>query len=493
MDYLNRKKIQRQKITLLVGYVLIAIMVFLAALILVYITEGYRIAKNGVVQSGLIFLDSQPNPASVYINNKLQNSTTNTSFLLASGQYDIKISAKGYLSWQRKIDVIGGAIQYYDYPFLFPQHLVTNNLNVFSAMPQFATQSPSRQYLMIQSPSDATNFDIFNLDSPGSGANVINIPSNILYPTTIPSTISSQSWSLVQWSTDNQHVVLQYTYNGITEFILVNINHPAASINLNQLFSNYNFNSLSLVNNQYNLYDLYNTQTKVLEEVNLNSPLVTILTLTQVLDYKTYGNNTVLYATTLNAPSGQAIINEQVGTTNYFIKKTNLAPTYLLDLADYQNVQYVAVGQSNQPIVDIYQAPVNQILNDPDQKPFPIAVLRVTDPNYLSFSDNAQFIVAENNQNFAVYNELSGFSYRYRINYSLQSPQLHATWMDGDRLVYISNNHLIVFDYNDQNLHILEPASSNFLPFFDTNYRYIYTLVNKKNLGYLTQTATTVP
>jgi len=493
MDYLNKKKIQRQKITLLVGYVLIAIMIFLATLILIYITEGYRIAKNGIVQSGLVFLDSRPNPANVYINNKLQSVKTNTSFLLPSGQYDIKITAKGYLTWQRKIVVIGGAVQYYDYPFLFPKHLVTTNLNVFTSMPLFATQSPSRQYLMIESPSDATNFDIFDLDSPGSGANVISIPTNVLYPTTIPSTISSQSWSLVQWSTDNQHVVLNYTYNGNTEFILVDINNPADSVNLSSVFSNYNFNSLSLVNNQYNLYDLYNTQTKVLEEVNLNSPLVTLLTLTQVLGYKTYGTNTILYATTLNAPSGQAIINEQIGTTNYFIKKTSLASTYLLDLADYQNVQYVAVGQSNQPIIDIYQAPVNQILNDPDQKPFPIAVLRVTNPNYLSFSDNAQFIVAEDNQNFAIYNELSGFSYRYRINYPLQSPQLHASWMNGDQLVYISNNHLIVFDYNDQNLHVLEPASSNFLPFFSTNYNYIFTLVDKKNLGYLTQTATFVP
>ena len=101
MDYLNTDKARRQKILLLTGYVLIAIMVVLSTLILVYITEGYRISKNGVIQNGLVFFDSQPNPANIYVNNKLEPSTTNTSFLLPSGLYNIKITAKGYMSWRR--------------------------------------------------------------------------------------------------------------------------------------------------------------------------------------------------------------------------------------------------------------------------------------------------------------------------------------------------------------------------------------------------------
>ncbi len=493
MDYLNTDKARRQKILLLTGYVLIAIMVVLSTLILVYITEGYRISKNGVIQNGLVFFDSQPNPANIYVNNKLEPSTTNTSFLLPSGLYNIKITAKGYMSWRRQIQVIGGTVQTYDYPFLFPRKLITHSIDVFSAQPQFVSQSPSHQYMMVESTNTPTNFDIFNLTSPASAPQIISVPSNVLYPNLMPTTISNQSWQLVQWSTDNQNVLLQYSFNQTSEFILVNINNPAKSVNLSQLFQTYNFNSISLVNNQYNLYDLYNTNTKVLDQVSLNSPLVINSVLTQVLAYKTYSTNTTLYVTTLNAPNGTALVEEEVGSTNYFIQKVALASSYLLDLTDYNDVQYVVVGQNNKPDINIYQDPVNQIINDPTQKPFPVQVLRINDPNYLSFSDNAQFIMVENGSHFAVYNERSGLAYNYIVPYSLQAPQTHATWMDGDRIVYITNNHLLVFDFNDQNLHILEPADSQYLPFFDVNYQYIYTIVNKKGLGYLTQTATFVP
>ncbi len=492
MDYLDLKKARRQKILLLIGYCLIAIMVILSTLILVYVTEGYRISKNGVIQSGLVFFDSQPNPANIYVNSKLEPSPTNTSFLLPSGLYNIKISAKGYMSWRRQIQVIGGTVQKYDYPFLFPKKLITHNIDVFSAQPQFASQSPSRQYLMVENTNIPTNFDIFNLNSPGSVPQIIAIPNNVLYPSSMPTNLSGQSWQLIQWSTDNQNVLLKYNFNNTSEFILVNIANPAKSVNLSQLFKTYNFNSISLVNNQYNLYNLYNTNTKVLDQVSLNSPLVINSVLSQVLAYKTYSTNTILYVTTLNAPTGKALVEEEVGSTNYFIKETSLASLYLLDLTNYNDVQYVVVGQNNNPDVNIYQDPVNQIINDPTQKPFPIQVLRIDNPNYLSFSDNAQFIMVENGNHFAVYNEQSGSAYNYLVPYPLQAPQTNATWMDGDRLVYITNNHLLVFDFNDQNLHILEPASSQYLPFFDSNYQYIYTIVNKKNLGYLTQTATFV-
>ena len=40
-------------------------------------------------------------------------------------------------------------------------------------------------------------------------------------------------------------------------------------------------------------------------------------------------------------------------------------------------------------------------------------------------------------------------------------------WGDGDRLTYVTNNNLIVFDYDMANLHVLMPADPTYLPFFD--------------------------
>ena len=69
MDYLDRKKTYRNNVILLVGYVLIMLAIVVSALVLLYEAYGFGLGKNGsVIQSGLVFFSSQPNPANIYVN-----------------------------------------------------------------------------------------------------------------------------------------------------------------------------------------------------------------------------------------------------------------------------------------------------------------------------------------------------------------------------------------------------------------------------------------
>ncbi len=486
MDYLNPVKKRREKMMLYIGYFLMSIVVILTAVILFYVTEGFGYGNNGtVIQNGLLFFASQPNPANIYINNVLQSSTTNTSMLLPAGNYNVKITKTGYLPWQRTIIVNGGTVERFDYPFLFPAHLITNKITSFASGPAFATESLDRHWLVIQDPSKFNQFEVYDLNKPLNPPSLITIPSSILSPAT-----TSQSWQVVQWSTDNQHFILKHTYNGLQEYILVDITNGSNSVNLTKTFSSIPFTTVSLLNNQYNQYELYNSATKQLDYVSLSAPQVINASLSQVLAYKTYGSNIILYATTLNAPRGKVLIEEQVGSKIYIIKTINPSTKYLLDLTTYDSTPYVVVGDSTNSKVYIYQDPISQINNNPSYVPAPIQVLLVPNPNFISFSDNAQFIMAENANHFAVYNIQSGYAYNYIVPYQLQAPQKTAFWMDGDRLTYVSNNRLIVFDYDEANLHVLMPASPNYLPFFDGSYQYIYTLVTSGKVTNLTQTST---
>jgi Tol biopolymer transport system component len=51
-----------------------------------------------------------------------------------------------------------------------------------------------------------------------------------------------------------------------------------------------------------------------------------------------------------------------------------------------------------------------------------------------------------------------------------------ASWMDGDRLDYVSGGKLYIFDYDNTNQHLLVSASSNFEPAFSPDYRYVYEI-----------------
>jgi hypothetical protein len=127
MDYLDPQKDFRQRVVLFTGYVLVAVAIAMTTLVLLQLAAGYSIDKKGaVIQKGLTFFSSHPNPAEIRANGKLQSVKTNTRLYLPAGLYDIMLSRNGYYDWQRKIDLAGGSVQHYDYPFLFPK---TSRLN----------------------------------------------------------------------------------------------------------------------------------------------------------------------------------------------------------------------------------------------------------------------------------------------------------------------------------------------------------------------------
>jgi hypothetical protein len=85
--------------------------------------------------------------------------------------------------------------------------------------------------------------------------------------------------------------------------------------------------------------------------------------------------------------------------------------------------------------------------------------------------------VLENGTRFGVYDIENTKGYNYNTAaLPLDAPQLHATWMDGDRLTYVSGGKVVIFDYDGTNQHSLVAASPAYLPAFGPDYKFLYTL-----------------
>ena len=63
MEYLDPKKHKAHLIRLAVGYLLIGIALILTTVILLYRAYGFGLKNGEVIQNGLIFVSSRPNPA----------------------------------------------------------------------------------------------------------------------------------------------------------------------------------------------------------------------------------------------------------------------------------------------------------------------------------------------------------------------------------------------------------------------------------------------
>lgn len=481
MDFLDPRNYRRRAIKLWLGYALGGLVVVVVAVTLLYITFGFGIGKNGdIIQSGMVFVSSQPNPAQISLNGQPSQSSSNTRLVLPAGRYTINLARSGYRNWQDTISLSGGTVQHVDYPLLIPTKLDTSTVTAFAQPPGLVSQSPDQRWLVVEKPGSLTDFYLYDLKNPTLAPTTISLPPNLLSPG------QSQQLEASEWSDDNIHLVLKHIYDGHTEYILLNRQQPASSINLTKTL-NVPFDSLQLEGKKYNQYFIYQNQGGVLSTVSLQQP-TPVLFARDALTYKTYGNNMVLYTSAVDAPAGEVNVKLRDGSSTFVIRQLPAGTSYVLDLTTYTGVWYMAMGAASQNKVYIYEDPVGQ-LSDNGQA-VPLTALSVPSPNYLSFSDNARYIMAENGTHFGVYDAENEKTYSYSASAPMDAPQSHALWLDGNHLAYVSGGQLAVFDFDSANLQKLVPANPADVAALTPNGKQLYTVAPTDASGQASLTST---
>ena len=466
MDFLDPVKLKRHRLFLWLGYGLITIGIGIGSVVLLWQSYGYSVQNGKVIQDGMIFISSQPNPASIYINGALNSSQTNTRLTIPSGVYTFKLTASGYRPWTHVIPVMGGDVIHYDYPFLFPVKLTDKKIAAYSAAPTFASQSPSQQYLVVGSPDSFSTFYMYDLTNPAAAPTTLTLPAGLITPA------AGQSWHAVAWADDNQHLLLEDSYSGGADFVEINTQDMTQSINLNRNF-NVTPTSVSLINLKYNQFYFFDAAKQTLASASIANPAVTPVA-TGVVAFKGFQSNTVLYATLSGAPAGDVAIELENGGNTYLMKDMPQAATYLLDMAGYNGDDYAVVGDSSDKFVYIYKDPLSNLT--PGAKIQPFRAITINQPTYEQFAPTAQFILVESGTTFAVYDIYNDVIYHYTSSTALDAPQQHAQWMDGDRLVYVSGGNVSVSDYDNTNQQTLNPALPQYQIFFAPDYKSYFSL-----------------
>ena len=479
MDFLDPNNERRSQFRLLSGYCLVALVIVIVTRFLILQAYGYNVNRQGqVTLSGLVFVSSQPGGATVTLNRTPYPSQTNTRVTAVAGSYTMKISRAGYRDWTRPLYIAGGDVQHFDYPFLFPSTLQTGQLADLGTAPRLFTQSPDHRWLLVDRPGQAAAFTLYDLKDPKKpAASDISLPDGSFTPGD-----GDQSWALEEWANDNRHVVLVHTYTlkGVTahEYVLLDRASPTDSIDLTATLKLTQAESLTLFNNQTGQYYVYDPTAKTLQSIDAGSGSA-VSNLQHVLAYKTYADKQILYVT--DQPQGARLLAGQVsvilqdGKQSYALRTLPTSPSYVLNLAQYNGDWYVAAGAGSDSAVYVYKNPQTEQLAGGDY-PAPWRRMTIADPTYLSFSSNTQFLLAESGQNFVVYDLENVSQYRYTAKFPIDQPQAHATWMDGDRLMYVSGGRAVVFDYDNRNRQTLMPTLSSLTPVFDAGYTHVFAV-----------------
>lgn len=477
MEFLDPEEKRERTIRLFVGYALMVMLILFGTFIISLILQGFNVfSTTSDVRNGLLFIDSKPVSANVFIDSKFEK-RTDARFVLPEGDYSLRLSEDGYREWQKMIDVIGGSVTYHIYPRLFPIDIKKTVTTNYPQAPKIWTESPNRRWIMAS--VNATE-PIFNITDT-SRAN--DLPTQITIPETIisKSDMASATFTIVEWANDNRRVLVQKLLpDGSKQFVIIDRERPDESLNINSLLNLQQNFSIRLRDKKYDQYYILDSDTKLLRRATLNGGIEPIIVADGVVAYAPYENNVVLYATTSGAKEGTYAVRILDGATNYLLQPISASPIVLLDIAKYDGDWIVVAGSNTQDTTLVYINPLQNSSNT-DASGALRSQLRLskTSPRFLGFSDNARFIAVQNDASFTVYDaELQTI---YSFDSPVALPPEGATWMDGHRFHVVSGGAEQVFEYDGKNHQTLVEAQNGLRAFYDRDYVRLFSLAPQTN------------
>ena len=471
VDFLDPRKRRLHNIRLMIGYGLTAIAIGLTSIILVYGAYGYGIntETGAVIQNGLVFIDSKPGGAVIYLNNRLQSNTTSARLVLPAGNYDLAIKKNGYRDWSRKFTLNEHSIVRYTYPFLFPTKPVSQNLKTYSTEPRVITQSPDKHWLLVQIPSaDPKNvvFDMYDTSKLDQSPAQLVLPAALL-----SGSGQADGLKVIEWTSDNNQLLLRHNYAGGSEFIIFNRADPPSSLNINRLL-NVSPTEVSLKNNKTDQVYIYNQTDNSLVLGNLNKVSLQPI-LNNVLAYKSYGSDLLTYVTAQNVATGQVMARIWENAKTYPLYTFAAGSKYFLDAAQFQGHWYYVAGSDSADRINIYKDPLSGIKDPATAKAIPLIALSDSGVGSLAFSDKARFIGVQAGQKFGVYDIETQSRYQLSVSTPLYG-EMH--WIDSYRFIGLANGSILAMDYDTTNQQSLVPAMSADSIFFDKSYNQMFSV-----------------
>lgn len=476
MDFLDPSRKKAHKRRLLIGYGLMSIVIALGTLLIFYLAYGFDIDRKtgNLIQNGIVFVDSKPKDAKVLVNNIEQRNRTDTRLVLPAGSYTIKIEKEGFRNWERTLDLSGGEIERVVYPFLIPNEFITTDISTYNEYPDLVTQSPDRRWLLARTSPTSSEFDMFDLNNIEKPLSKVAIPKDIY---TLPK--SDYKLKFVEWSTNNRHILFERIYGDKSEFIVFDRENPAQSINLNTLLG-ISPVYVSLKNKRPDQFYYLDAKPGVLRVADTKSKTISAPLLESVIDYKTYGDDIVLYATQKEVADDRTEFRILEGGNSYTLKNVSKSDNYVLDVSKYDNKWFYVAGSSNDNMAFVYEDPLSSLKRS---EPTPLkvtAIMRLDNPRFVSFSAGTQFIGLQSGSKLLTIDLEK--NHQYRINLEAEIPlEQEIKWMDGHRYLYSVNNQSYIVDFDGSNEQTLVTSTKKPGPFFDRDYDNVFTFEDSKS------------
>jgi hypothetical protein len=447
MEFLTTKQKKVKARRLLVAYGLLSILIVLATYVLISTALGFDIFKGkDVVQNGLLFVDSRPDNADVYLNDRLEADASNAKYSVPESSYDVRLVKNGYRDWSGTVQVIGGTVKFLTYPRLMPTVPASLSQQTHTSLPAFM-QSRDKQWLASSTKEVPNQLTVYSLANPDELARVLTLPMTITNNKQVVST------EILEWAGDNEHFLIKVRLSETADprYILMHRDKPAEIIDISALFPIGADDTLGLWNGKKDLIYvrrqtggvfLGNTKDKSLSAQSLLGDTV--------IDFIPVSDEKALYTTKLD---NQILVKLYAKDKTYVINSTDKTDKKVIMKAfGFNRNDYILLGGEAFEKTYVYRnfEKAAQSSVQPRVAPF------FTMPQQSSIADvsrSNRFVMGSDGSDVAVYDIEQREFYRYELTITRPA---ELGWFDDVRLYARgSDNKLSVMDFSGENVYEL--------------------------------------
>jgi hypothetical protein len=468
MDYLDPKKKQRHKIQLFIGYGLFAIAIGIATLVLVYLANGYYVDRGTgqIIQNGLVYVDSKPGGASVYLNNVKQRGVTDARLVLPAGDYDISLGKGGYREWRRSLALEGGTLRELTYARLIPNELETERAVNLRANPVTALQSINKRWIALGYADNPLLLDIFDTENPQNQPLALQLPPELVENT-------AGQLEIIEWAGDNKTFIAKYITDNSTVHLLIDRENPELARNMNTIFNNRSY-QISFRDRNKNEYFVYQPATQSLFTASLDSGVSSTPFAVRVQEYKTFENDWLLYITN-STEEGMVEARFRRGDNDVLLKNLKVADNYLLQLAKLENDPIMGIASTVENRATVYRDPLGYLEQNPQASiPLATTVLRVSEPIDLRISSDSSMILAYGLENFASHEFEADRTYIFNVEVPID-PIQELRWVDGQHFLFSSGGIQMMMDFDGSNMYDLVASEVKLGSFYNEEIDNMFT------------------
>ncbi|MAF13850.1 MAG: hypothetical protein CMI53_03085 [Parcubacteria group bacterium] len=267
--------------------------------LLILYTTGYRynFKKHKIEKTGILYLDSQPKNAKIFINDKYENTTPNRFSRILPDVYQIKIEKDGYYPWQKELEVKSNLTTFGRDIVLFkinsPINIVNQQINILNISPDHK----KIVYSVVK--ENVEEIRLLNLKNK----------SDFLVKEFNNRTFNQLDF--VQWSPSQKKVMIKEIIGDFNQYLIVDIE----SLKIKELFdiTRLNFSKLAWDNSDDNY--LYGLRKSVLHQIDLVTNSTRPLLSDPIQDFQVQNDN-IYYITKIGNESflnKRIIINQKAG------------------------------------------------------------------------------------------------------------------------------------------------------------------------------------